>query len=194
MYSSKESERNIARRFATLLFLLLPLANPASAETKGASAARDVATITGSTSGTHTILKRFNERVVLTSVDHIPIAIQLLFSSANTTQTLKPGRHKVHVHYTQGDWGSQASLWLDAEAGKAYVVRAHGDDKGVQFRIEEKATGRVVGGVDPGDDFKDELPPEPGSKPASSMTPSAPDTTSPEAGAPVAASPSVSNP
>jgi hypothetical protein len=183
MYISKRSEGHFFRFFGALWLTLLLAANTASAQetasagqtatqTSGPTAASGVATITGSQIGTHTILRGLNERVILTSVDHKPIAVQLLLA-LNITKTLTPGRHKVHVKYMRGTWVSGASLWLDAEAGKAYVVRAQSDRKGVQFRIVEVATGKIVGGVDPGEDFKDELPPAPGSEPTSSMNTSA---------------------
>jgi hypothetical protein len=204
MYTSKRSERDFFRFFGALWPILLLAANTASAQQTGSAAqtatqtnestpASGAATITGSEFGTHTILKGLNERVILTSVDHKPIAVQLLLA-LNITKTLTPGRHKVHVRYTMGNWVSGGSLWLDAEAGKAYVVRAHREPRGVQFRIEEVATGKIVGGIDPGEDFKDELPPAPGSEPPSSMTTSASNAASSKASAPVASSPTASNP
>jgi hypothetical protein len=204
MYISNRSEGYFFRFFGALWLIHLLVANTASAQetgsaaqtatqTSGSTAASGVATITGSQTGTHTILRGLNERVILTSVDHKPIAIQLLLA-LNITKTLTPGRHKVHVRYMMGTWVSNASLWLDAEAGKAYVVRAHSERRSVQFRIVEVATGKIVGGIDPGDDFKDELPPAPGSEPTSSTTTSASNAASSAAGAPVASSPTPSNP
>jgi hypothetical protein len=184
------------RLFGAVGFVFLLAANTASAQETGSTAqangsiaATAVATITGSEFGPHKILRGFNEKVVLTSIDHKLIAYQLILA-LNTTKTLTPGRHTLHVRYTQGTLVSRGSLWLDAEAGKAYVVRGHADSRGVLFRIEEVATGRIVGGIDPGEDFKDELPPAP----ASSTTTSASNAASSDAGASVASSPTAPNP
>jgi len=121
----------------------------------------EVATITGSVISSHTFLNRLDERCIITSVDHIPLALQLLVN-ANTTQTLKPGRHFIHVRYTHSRWNSSGRLWVDAEAGKAYVIHAQSEYSGVRFWIEDKASGAIVGGVDTGDeDVKDGAPPVP---------------------------------
>jgi hypothetical protein len=203
MYTSRRSERQLHRFFGALWSILLLAANTASAQetgnaaqtvtqTSGSTAVSGVATITGSEFGTHKILRGFNERVVLTSVDHKLIGSNILLA-LNVTKSLTPGRHKVHVSYTRGTLVSGASLWLDAEVGKAYVVRAHGERGGIQFRIEEVATGKIVGGIDPGEDFKDELPPAPGSESTSSITAPVSNPAS-NAGAPVASSPTASNP
>ena len=188
------------RLFGAVGFVFLLAANTASAQETGSTAQANgstattaVATITGSEFGTHKILRGFNEKVVLTSIDHKLIAYQLILA-LNTTKTLTPGRHTLHVRYTRGTLVSRGSLWLDAEAGKAYVVRGHAASRGVLFRIEEAATGIIVGGIDPGEDFKDELPPAPGSEPANSTTTSASNAASSDAGAPVASSPTAPNP
>src|SRR5690242_493781 len=96
----------------------------------------EAATITGSVVGNHKIFKGLDERVIITSVDHIPIALQLVFASANTKQTLKPGRHFIHAQYTSRGWTSNGRLWVDAEAGKAYSVHARSENSRVTFWIE----------------------------------------------------------
>jgi hypothetical protein len=135
--------RRVARSFAALCFLF------SIAEAKDAP--YEVATITGSVISSHTFLNRLDERTVITSIDRIPVAVVLLVN-ANTTQTLKPGRHFIHVRYTHGRWNSNGRLWVDAEAGKAYLIHAREEGSGVRFWIENKASGAIVGGVDTGDD------------------------------------------
>jgi hypothetical protein len=156
MSVSRQSGRGIG---ALALLLLL---------TARSSLAQEPATITGSESGTHKILRGFNERVILTSVDHHVVGTNLLLA-LNVTKTLTPGRHTLGVRYTQGTWVSHAHLWLDAEPGKAYVVRGFSASHGVNFRIEEADTGRVVGGIDAGEDSKDDVGPSPA--PATASTP-----------------------
>ena len=44
------------------------------------------------------------------------------------------------------------TLWLDAEAGKSYIVRKRVEGYGVRFWVEDTATGQTVGGIEPGED------------------------------------------
>jgi len=130
-----------------------------SAEAKNAPNPNEVATITGSVVGNHKILKGLDERVVISSVDHVPVAMLFLDPDANTIQTLTPGRHFVGVKYSRLRWISIGRMWIDAEAGKAYRVHARAyqdterfDAMKVQFWIQDDASGAMVGGVDQGGD------------------------------------------
>ena len=118
---------------------------------EGKDAPYEVATITGTVVSSHTFLNRLDERTVITSIDHVPVTVALL-ANANTTQTLKPGRHSIHVRFTHSRWNSNGRLWVDAEAGKAYIIHSREEGSGVRFWIEDKASGAIVGGVDTGDD------------------------------------------
>ena len=150
-----------------------------SAEAKNAPNRDEVATITGTVVGNHKILKGLDQRVVISSVDHVPVAMLFLDPTANTIQTLKPGRHLINVKYSQLRWISTGRMWIDAEAGKAYRVHARAykdperfDAIKVQFWIQDDASGAMVGGVDQGDEPK-----------AGSAAPAAAEVTAPAPGA-----------
>jgi hypothetical protein len=59
---------------------------------------------------------------------------------------VESGRHYLEVRYTDHGGHADGKLWLDAEAGKTYIVRKKIEGYGVRFWIEEKESGKVVGG------------------------------------------------
>ena len=61
--------------------------------------------------------------------------------------TVLPGRHGLHVRW--GSFGTIAdgNFWLDAEAGHTYVIqRQPVDDKKIRVWIEDRTSGKAVGG------------------------------------------------
>ena len=64
---------------------------------------------------------------------------------------LKPGRNVVSItHAWTGavGGGSTTGLWLNAEPGGKYEVKAKGANSGLQLWIEDKRTGKTVGGLE----------------------------------------------
>ena len=59
---------------------------------------------------------------------------------------VEPGRRYLEFRY-QGRGYAKMDLWLDAEAGKTYIVRKEAGGGKVRLWIEEKGTGKVVGGI-----------------------------------------------
>jgi len=68
---------------------------------------------------------------------------------------VKSGRHYLDVKYALRRGYASGDLWFDAEAGKTYVVRKAVRRRGIIFWIEEKESGKVVGGI-PGGEPKPE--------------------------------------
>lgn len=60
--------------------------------------------------------------------------------------SVEPGRRYLELRY-QGRGYAKMDLWLDAEAGKIYIVRKKAGGGKVRLWIEEKETGKVVGGI-----------------------------------------------
>jgi hypothetical protein len=163
MYSTEKAGSHWLRSAVLVWLFLLPGANvaEAAAQPSGTTAATAVATISGSTSGTHTILTGFNQRILITRIDHKTLFLAMFLSGKPNTVTLTPGRHRIRVNLEVTGLVAIGKLWLDAEAGKAYIVRGRSERQGVQFWIEEADTGSIVGGIDPGENSDDELPPAP---------------------------------
>jgi hypothetical protein len=64
---------------------------------------------------------------------------------------LSPGRHTVQVHYEFGNNEySLADFWLDAQAGKSYVIRFEDAGTGLRMWIEDAGTHGAVGGYGDG--------------------------------------------
>jgi hypothetical protein len=141
-----------------VLFLLFVLPGPdpaAAGEPNGAAetaAPRGAsARITGYTSGQGKVFGP-KQRVIITRIDHEKVHGPRLFSFESNPQDLSPGRHIISVQIYLNTSSATGRLWLEAEAGKSYIVRKRIEGYGVYFWIEETDTGRVVGGVQPGDD------------------------------------------
>ena len=116
-----------------------------SAQSNGTAASAGVATITG-----YTNVRDKYQRVVIMRVDQQKVQGPGFFSSKSNSATLSPGRHTIDVTLQLSDSSANGRLWLDAEAGKAYIVRKRIAGYSVQFWIEEIATGRAVGGTESG--------------------------------------------
>jgi hypothetical protein len=172
MYSTERKRIGCHRSWAALLACLFLLPGPSA--TAAQEPAAGVATITGSKIGTHKFLRGLNEVVIITRIDHTPMLGTMLgagFLPPNpNTETLPPGRHRLGVRFQVGNVRSSGRLWLDAEAGKAYIVRARNDGRRVFFWIEEVDTGRTVGGIDAGEDSDDDPPPTSGAAPTGLAT------------------------
>jgi hypothetical protein len=147
--------RSLLGAVLCLLFVLPGPGPAAAAEPNGAAetaAPRGAfARITGYTSGQGRVFGP-KQRVIITRIDHEKVHGPRLFSFESNPQDLSPGRHIISVEIQVTTSTATGRLWLDAEAGKSYIVRRHIEGYGVRFWIEETDTGRVVGGVEPGDD------------------------------------------
>jgi len=64
---------------------------------------------------------------------------------------VKPGRHYLTALYFQGSTYSYGSLWVDAEAGHAYVFNPQIRGYSVRVLLEDAATGIRVGGLPGGE-------------------------------------------
>ncbi|MFL6604790.1 MAG: hypothetical protein ACJ8R9_26125 [Steroidobacteraceae bacterium] len=164
MRSTEEAGHRRPRVALLLWLLLLPGWNPATAQvpdkaaetapqskSDGAPVPAAVATITGYTSSKRKLLGP-DQRVIITRVDHKKVRGTGLFSYKSNTETLSPGRHTIGVQLQVSALSANGRLWLDAEPGKAYIVRKRVEGYGVRFWIEEVDTGRVVGGMDSSSD------------------------------------------
>jgi len=58
----------------------------------------------------------------------------------------EPGRHTFEVRFVRGTGSAEGKLWLDAAAGKTYIVRKEIKGYNIRFWIEDKESGKVVGG------------------------------------------------
>ncbi len=59
---------------------------------------------------------------------------------------LAPGRHRVVIWIRTRGGDGEVPLWLDAEAGKTYLVKKEILGYGYHAWIEDQDTGRQVGG------------------------------------------------
>jgi hypothetical protein len=143
-------------RAALWLLLVLPGAIPAVASEPNSAAGTApsqslFARITGYTSGQGKLFGD-KQRVIITRIDHAKVHGPRMFSFESNPQDLLPGRHIISVEFSLNNSSTTGRLWLDAEAGKSYIVRKRIEGYGVHFWIEETDTGRIVGGTEPGED------------------------------------------
>ena len=143
---------------AAAMFLLFLLAGPDPAAASEPNSAAETAPsqslfarITGYTSG-HGKLFGDKQRVIITRIDHAKVHGPRMFSFESNPQDLLPGRHIISVEFSLNNSSTTGRLWLDAVAGKSYIVRKRIEGYGVHFWIEETVTGRIVGGIEPGED------------------------------------------
>ncbi|NCC51920.1 MAG: hypothetical protein EOM20_11985 [Spartobacteria bacterium] len=62
-----------------------------------------------------------------------------------------PGKHNIRAKYEYQSMYAFGDLWLVAEAGKTYTVKAESKGYSVHFWIED-TEGKVVGGIKGSDD------------------------------------------
>lgn len=60
---------------------------------------------------------------------------------------LLPGKHTLRLRYRGHGNAVTANLWLVAEAGGNYIVKAAQTGDGMKIWIEDEATGKQVGGA-----------------------------------------------
>jgi hypothetical protein len=140
------------------MFLIAPPGVDLAAADEPSSAAENAvsheatARITGYVSSEGNFFFGPKQRVVITRVDHEKVPGPRLNSFQSNAQTLSPGMHIITVEASVNNMHAGGRLWLDAQAGKSYIVRKRTVGYGVHFWIEETDTGRVVGGEQSGED------------------------------------------
>lgn len=60
---------------------------------------------------------------------------------------VSPGRIQLRVRYIYFSTFADGVLWLDAEPEKEYIIKKTAAKYSVKFYLEEKDTGKIVGGV-----------------------------------------------
>ena len=82
-----------------------------------------------------------SEVACVAAVDSRPVARETEAWAADLA--LSPGRHRIMVLYSSGEWAARAVLDCDARPASGYEVRAERDgEQSVRFWIEDRATGR----------------------------------------------------
>lgn len=161
-FMSKRLQGLVAIAFIALL-TIAPIGR-SLAQTDAPTPNENSATIIGESEHRHKINRHMDRRILITRLDEkslLKSRLSLVFGIVNYPEqiTVAPGRHYIDVQYTYFNTYSNQKLWLDAEAGKTYIVKKKITGYSVQFWIEEADTGKVIGGI-PGGEPDEEAEPK----------------------------------
>ena len=136
---------------AVLSALIAGCATIAEPELPTSSVDSGRARISGDSETAHKFWKGLDQRVFITKLDGKSQFRLSLTSDYPQTVIVVPGRHYLDVQYRLFNMFANGKLWLDAEAGKSYLIKKKQRQYAVSLWIEEADSGRVVGGVPGGE-------------------------------------------
>jgi hypothetical protein len=105
--------------------------------------------VTTDSENEHGLFSGLDKRVYITHVDDASTnTICFHFPDCYAQKVfVSPGRHYLKLKFTYLNRFARTTVWFDAEEGRSYVVRRKLSGYGVQFWVEDLATGRPVGGL-----------------------------------------------
>ena len=97
----------------------------------------------------HTVFSDLDRRLYITHVDDVSTNNFCFNWPDCHAQEVRvaPGRRYLKLRYAHLNGFAVGTVWLDADAGRKYVVRKRISGYALQFWVEDATTGRTVGGI-----------------------------------------------
>lgn len=137
--------------FTVVLSLLGCATVPPYKAYQGEKKLSDLAIIQCDSEHAHKIFVALDERVYISKIDDKSTFNLMHALTANQEYpeqaSVEHGRRYLEVRYQGHSGYTKMDLWFDAEAGKTYIVRKAVEGRNIRFWIEEKESGKVVGGI-----------------------------------------------
>ena len=147
---------------ALICFALCGCASPRTFIQAGASKETNSAKITCDSETNHNVLIGLNSKVYIASIDEKSTATFAGFMTDAEPYAqvayVTPGRHYLDLKFSQMNSFAWGRVWLDAEAGKSYIIRKKAKNYAITFWVEEMDTGKIVGGIPGGEPESGDTP------------------------------------
>ena len=143
----------LPRKFTCLLLFSFVLAGcstvPYFKAYKGEKEIDELAVLKGETKGEKGFFVSTREHTYISYVSNMPT--HKFFDPVPENILVEPGRHYLQVNYRGPKGEAFSKVWLDAERGKTYIVKAKEKGGRAFFWIEDEETGKPVGGIPGGE-------------------------------------------